>query len=571
MIEKILEAVESYVKKDEAIVAIVTYVYLSRWTREPLNLFLKGESTIGKTYITKNTIRILGEDKDVWYLGGLSPTALVHDYGVLKDESGLEIDVLDMPSRRKIRMENPNASREEVERLYREELASWSHKLRGSYYEVDLQNKLLVFLEPPHIETFNKLRPILSHDTWRISYRFTDKTKTGQLRTTNVAIQGWPATIFCTSEEEYLHDLSTRSLTATPSLSDEKIKAAVTLSSDRAAYGEDLLEPDAQLLREIRVLMDKVKVKAPKTVLTPLCHELQSKIGYWGRRVMRDWPHFLTLVKMNALLNFEDRPKIYDDTCARLIATAEDYLTVLKFWGNIEETTVTGVSGSALNVFHKLIKPLGPLTNYTMLSEKSRELYGEPLSSSTLSEYVKVLKNVGLVDTYPDPEDKRRKVIKVIGEGKRLLEITSESFGYEFRNIFTPEKLKGWQNGLSELFRKKGLSYKIVFPDVKKLEPMQEFNMLYQKFVYVKPVFSEAIFQTKKESETGEEADINSEISNRNKTKEFRLDRITSSLFPTEKCARCGKQPVSWQVTHANGSWELVCEECARSLGGENW
>jgi hypothetical protein len=100
---------------------------------------------------------------------------------------------------------------------------------------------------------------------------------------------------------------------------------------------------------------------------------------------------------------------------------------------------------------------------------------------------------------------------------------------------------------------------------------MQEFNMLYQKFVYVKPVFSEAIFQTKKESETGEEADINSEISNRNKTKEFRLDRITSSLFPTEKCARCGKQPVSWQVTHANGSWELVCEECARSLGGENW
>jgi hypothetical protein len=160
LIEKILRAVESYVKNDEAIVAVVTYVYLSRWTHEPLNLFLKGESTIGKTYITKNTIRILGEDKDVWYLGGLSPTALVHDYGVLKDESGLEIDVLEMPSKRKIRMENPNAGREEVDRLYREELASWNQRLRGSYYEVNLEGKLLVFLEPPHIETFNKLRPI---------------------------------------------------------------------------------------------------------------------------------------------------------------------------------------------------------------------------------------------------------------------------------------------------------------------------------------------------------------------------------------------------------------------------
>lgn len=246
----------------------------------------------------------------------------------------------------------------------------------------------------------------------------------------------------------------------------------------------------------------------------------------------------------------------------------KDYLTVLRFWGNIEETTVTGVSGSALNLFHKLIKPLGPLTNYAMLSEKSLELYGESLSSSTLSEYVKVLKSVGLVDTYPDPEDKRRKIIKIIGEGKRLLEITSENFSQEFRNIFTPEKLKEWQNGLSELFRRKGLSYKIVFPGGETPGPTNEFNMLYQKFIYIKSGFPEITLQARKEYETDEKAENNSEISNRDKTKEFRLDCITSSLFPTEKCAKCGGQPVAWQITHHDGSWELVCEKCAQTLGG---
>jgi len=55
LIQKVLDCVKSYVKNDEAIVATITYVYLSRWTHEPLNLFLKGESTIGKSYITKNT------------------------------------------------------------------------------------------------------------------------------------------------------------------------------------------------------------------------------------------------------------------------------------------------------------------------------------------------------------------------------------------------------------------------------------------------------------------------------------------------------------------------------------
>jgi len=565
LMQKILNCVKSYVKNDEPVVATVTYVYLSRWTREPLNLFLKGESTIGKSYVTKNVIKILGEDKDVWFLGGLSPTAFVHDYGVLKDESGYEINTMDAPSRRQIKIENPDAKPEEVSRLYREELKSWIEKLRNSYYEVDLEGKLLVFLEPPHIETFNKLRPILSHDTWRISYRFTDKTKTGQLRTSHVVIQGWPATIFCTSDEKYLHDLSTRSLTATPSLASEKIKAAATLSSDMSAYGEDLLGPEENEISEIQTLMDKVKVKAPKTVLTPLCHELQGKIKYWGNRVMRDWPHFLTMVKMNALLNFQERSKVYVGDKPRLIANMEDYLTVLTFWQKIEETTITGVSGSTLNVFSRLIKPLGPVTNYAQLAEKSRELYSEPLSSANLRKHVAALCSVGLVDTEPDPEDKRRKIIRVLGESRRLFEIMWDSVVSQFQAVFTAEKLKAWQKQLKQLCDEKGFSLQMFLPETNK--PVEDYEVFYQKFLYLKPPLFHIIQKTQNKGEMEKEAENKGEIVEpRNFTQFKSLVRVTGSLYPTEKCAFCGKQPVEWQVTYHDDSWGLLCEECGRKL-----
>jgi len=456
-IDNILNVAKASIKRDECAVACIVYTYLSRWTNEPLNLFLKGESSIGKSYVTKNTIKILGEDKDVWYLGGLSPTAIAHDYGVLKDESGCEINVLDAPSRRKVKLENPNASKEQLEQIYRQEYEAWIDKLKNSYYEVDLTGKLLVFLEPPNLETFQRLRPILSHDAERISFRFTDKTKSGGLRTANVVVKGWPATIFCTSEEEYLKDLSTRSLTLTPELSIEKIKEAVNLISKFLAYSEELLTADAS---EVKTHIEKVKEKAPKNVLTPFSEQIEQYIEYWGKRVMRDWKHLLTMVKMNAILNFENRPKVYIGDKPYLLTTATDFLTVLSFWSGIEETTITGISGSALEVFEKLIKPtaVNGFTNYEMLTMKSKEVMSEPLTSGSLRKYVQVLREIGFVETLPDPEHPKRKLIKIISEGRKMFQSNILRNVYEqFKQVFSFENLKAWWENLNTICKQKAI------------------------------------------------------------------------------------------------------------------
>lgn len=44
------------------------------------------------------------------------------------------------------------------------------------------------------------------------------------------------------------------------------------------------------------------------------------------------------------------------------------------------------------------------------------------------------------------------------------------------------------------------------------------------------------------------------------------LARITSSLFPSERCAKCQKIGVDYQATYPDGAWKLYCHQCAQSL-----
>jgi len=174
------------IKRDDVTKNMVFLTGLSAYTLDPINLFLRGESSIGKSYNAVEVLKYFPKE-DVWLLGALSPTALIHSRGRLVDSDGEDIDFLDKPDK--------NAEKEEQK--------IWRDRLKNSHYLIELNGKILVFLEAPHIKTFNMLRPILSHDSFQISYKFTDKTSKGSLQTQHVVIRGYPATIFCSTEERY--------------------------------------------------------------------------------------------------------------------------------------------------------------------------------------------------------------------------------------------------------------------------------------------------------------------------------------------------------------------------------
>jgi len=196
------------VKHDNVTKSAVFFTGLSAYLPDPLNLFEKGSSGCGKTYNAIESLKYFPQ-KDIWYLSGMSPKALVHQKSVLLDIDGNEINLANKPQKPKKRdYRNDEEGFKKVEKEYEQQAQVFSKRLRESYHYINIKNKIFVFLETPNPETMRMIYPILSHDKHRIEYRFVNKTSAG-LRTELVVIEGFPTTIFLTTDRQYVEELAT--------------------------------------------------------------------------------------------------------------------------------------------------------------------------------------------------------------------------------------------------------------------------------------------------------------------------------------------------------------------------
>lgn len=410
LLEVYMKHLDKTVKRDHATKRLVFLTALSAYSRNPQNLFLKGPSSTGKTYNVTQTLRYFPQP-DVWTLGGLSPTALVHDYGTLTDsETEEEID----PVEDKPKKENYKDDKGRLDKhAFQAAQKRWRDRLRKAYYLVDLQRKILVFLEAPHPETYMRLRPVLSHDAPQISYKFTDKPGGGALRTMHVVLKGWPACIFCTTDAQYIEDLATRGFTITPDMDPEKYRAAVALRGEMGAYPWKF-DPDRdQEFKELQAYMEVLtgRLSLANGVVIPYARELSNVYPAALPRDMRDYDHFMALIEMSCLLHIFQRPFLRLNNLQHWMVNIRDYLTALELLKSFEETTRAGIPGHIVTFFHKVVAPFGGPVNYEDLVEKHNETTAEKVSKKRLYKYVELLRDVGWVDTIEDPEDKRRRLV----------------------------------------------------------------------------------------------------------------------------------------------------------------
>jgi len=343
--------------------------------------------------------------------------------------------------------------RYEVKQELEKQKREWLKKLEKSCYVVDLKNKILVFLEAPDIEVFNILRPILSHDAKEISYKIADKNSSGSLRTKHVIIKNFPAVIFCTTDLEYLEDIATRFITATPEISIEKFKDANKLTGHKNALpfefeeGEDFV----QLRAYINFLRSEVQ---DLDVVLPFGRELGEAYPSYFARSMRDLKHFIELIKVSALFHYAQRPVLTIGETNYLFATKWDFDHIKEIWLDVEETTLTGLSGHILNFYHKAVEPLAKTESYftyEQLTQKYNETTNEKKSSDTIRKWVNLLCDVGWLTKTDDPDDKRRKLVSVIKN--------SENNGKcripEFNSFFSEDKLRNWLEQVKKLSEEK--------------------------------------------------------------------------------------------------------------------
>jgi hypothetical protein len=555
------------IKHDRITVNLITKTGLSAYTCEPLNTFLRGPPSIGKTYVVVNTLQSFPKE-DVWFLGGLSPTALVHDRRQLVDQNNEPITAMEKPEK--------DATPEE-----KEEWKLYKGRLRESHYVVDLQGKILVFLEAPSIETFNKLRPVLSHDTWEISYKFTDTSRRGML-TTHVVLRGWPATIWLSTMEKFIQDFASRSFTHTPEMTEDKYGDANLLTGSKAAFPWEFEKDNDAMELKAYITWFKEHVKDVKAII-PYAEAFAKQFPHKFPRSMRDFKHVLGLIQVSALFHLAQRPllirkvpyevegtepdipKVNYEQQTYVMAAKADYDLVITLWQAVKETTETSAARHHIILFHQIIEPLAktkPRFTVNDLTDSWNQKFEDHKSSDTIRNWVDFLCDVGWIDKEPSEKDKRQNLLKVIQE-----KMNGNCTENDLSAFFRLEMFKEWLGNAKRITEKNQILLKESL--IAEVETTPE--AIYQKYFIDKNAENSNIVLgliTTALAETPiEKADKKESVQfpNLNVDKVLKLEHLKEDF--QDKCVACGFQGrMDWQVTEHDGSWALLCGDCGDKL-----
>ena len=178
----------STVKHDRAAKVVLFASMLLTYTEEEqVNVLMAAESSSGKSYLPLE-ISLYFPENDVKIMGGASPTSFFHEV------SGGEF-------------------------------ATWDPDKKQS--RVDLANKILVFLDQPHDQLLQKLRPFLSHDKKEIKYKISDRSQKAGLRTKTIILVGYSTVVFCTAKFDLDQQERTRVFQLSPETDSTKVDAAL--------------------------------------------------------------------------------------------------------------------------------------------------------------------------------------------------------------------------------------------------------------------------------------------------------------------------------------------------------
>ena len=360
---------------------------LSAYTEDSqFNISFNAPSSTGKSYIPTEIARLFPQ-KDVIEIGYCSPTAFFHDVGqYVKERQG---------------------------------------------YVVDLSRKILIFLDQPHTQLLERLRPVLSHDKKEINLKITDKSQKFGLKTKNVLLRGFPAVIFCTAGLKIDEQEATRFLLLSPETNQEKIRDAVCerikKETDGNAYQRWLDEnPERSLLKErIRAIRQEnireVKISQPEKVENRFLKERKIL----KPRHSRDIGRLISLVKALALLNLWFRER---DGSA-IVANADDIKAAFSLWEAICESQELNLPPYVYRLYQEIITPAyekkneGRATEFTEVTgplgltrqdimQKHYQVYGRPVADWQLRQQIlPMLESAGLIIQEKDPNDRRKLLI----------------------------------------------------------------------------------------------------------------------------------------------------------------
>jgi len=442
-LEEIKEILDSTVKHDERSKLITFLTMLLTYTEEDqINLSFTAESSTGKSYIPLELAWYFPK-QDVLEYGYVSPTAFFHEYGTLLTDPTDTRDVEDKKKRKII--------------------------------YINLHQKILIFMDQPHDQLLQRLRPLLSHDRKTLTHKITDRRKIAGLKTKTVFIEGYPTVIFCTAKFSMEDQERTRLLLLSPETTTEKIRDAILLriekESNRQAF-HNFMESDPKRVW-LRHRVNAIAQNQGKYIIIP--EDLRNQIAerFFQKhstlipRHQRDIGRLLALIKAHAFLNLWDRETIRN----AVIVNEQDVKEGFSLYEEVSTANELGLPPEIYNIFTQIEDEI-PEEGSTRkeLQAIYYQKFHRTIGKKRLDQIISILQTVGLFTEETDSKDRRLKRFlvtprRVYISGKEDKQATiiekintpegvSNSQEETKLSIFNLEETlrKSWQKGTTEQF-----------------------------------------------------------------------------------------------------------------------
>ncbi len=389
----VIRILGSTVKRDDANKVLAFLAFITVYTDDAqFNLTFQAPSASGKSYIALEAAQYFPKS-DVMKLAYSSPQAFFH-------EQGQPVYSKEPVKGKDGKMPTPDATL------------------------VNLEGKIIIFVDQPHAQVLERLRPILSHDEKEIHLQITDKQKGGGQRTKKIIVRGYPVVVFCTACLSFDEQEATRFLMLSPETTQGKlhegILSTIERGSDREAYRIALdADPDRRLLQQRVIAIKSAKIsdviiRAPEKKLITGLFLADGKM--LKPRHQRDVPRFMNIMKAFALLNFMFRER----KGSRIVANAADFEETKALWVQVNESQEYNLSPYFMQLYKELI-----VVTYNKANEGKNALdwegitkkdilkahhitYQRPISDAKLrQEILPALETAGLIEVEKDKEDKR--------------------------------------------------------------------------------------------------------------------------------------------------------------------
>lgn len=332
-------------------------------TEEPINTFIKGRTSEGKSTMAKAVHSLIPEDKKK-VLAGASGTAW-----------------------RRMNTEEKEDEDGNIQRI------------------VDWSDKSIFLLEGDEArDMLEAMKPILSHDKKELSYPVTEEID-GEMEVVDYVIKGFPSVTILATEDFLSSASATRYDNIEPEVGEWKTKK---VNQEKANYKKSPWlykgEEDEELLSSALRHLEEFEVCIPLLDDIDISEYLPHSRGAHNRLADR----FFSMVDTITLIHQYQRPRLKVDEEEYLIATKSDLLIAAWLMGD----ELIGIDDDTQRFLDKVLRPIWESKDkdpiYDTLENKAKD-EDVPHSRNSVKKYLNRLEKRGIVKVVEKSSEKGRK------------------------------------------------------------------------------------------------------------------------------------------------------------------